>query len=183
MDYSKLLSNKWVWIGGGALGVVMLLSSRGGSSASEPNVQAIVANAAQMNQIGTAAAVEQNKIEASKAVEFLKANAAYSAQMLSYLGNESQMRAVISQQKEETRRAIGIAEIGASAARDIESQQTARAVSSAFVSGSSQAHVINAQGAAAAKVAKANKPSTGQLIVGGIGNAAKLAGEIGKFFF
>jgi hypothetical protein len=183
MDYSKLLSNKWVWIGGGALGVVMLLSSRGGSTNSEPNVQAIVANAAQMNQIASTAAIEQNKIEASKAVEFLKANAAYSAQMLSYLGSESQMRSVISQQKEETRRAIGLAEIGASAARDIESQQTARAVSSAFISGVSQERVIRAQGSAAAKLAKANKPSTGELIVGGIGNAAKLAGEVGKFFF
>lgn len=182
MNTNKLLSNKWVWIGGGVLGVVALLSSRGGSSGGAVSSGVVLANAVEMNRIGTSASIEAAKIAAARAGESAKINLAMHQATFGYLNAAGQQQTVIKAQQEETRRAINLAGISTSAARDIERQQTMRAVSGAVIGGNTQTRVIQAQGDATKALVKAQKPSTGELIVGGIGNAAKLAASVGRFF-
>lgn len=182
---NSLLKNPWVWAAGAGVAVIAFATKGGGGSSpagTSASFGGVPASAVELNKVATTAIVERERIKANQSIEVAKLNTGYQAAFLANMTNLANVRSMEKRQLAEVASGIQKTRIVTEATATRDRFAGVFASIRATAAGDAQARVVNAQGMAAAKLAKAQKPSTGELIAGTVNNIANTATAALKAF-
>ena len=179
MDMKKILSNKWVWIGGAGLGALVLLS-RGGSSSASSSAPSLTQWATVQNQ-GAQIALQNYQASAN----YAQAMAATNVQALSAFGGILQTLANANVQNNAIMQESGTAQLNSllttNAAQAIDAGKNMAGEFTSLTQAQAAQNIAHTQAQAATAIANTQaSASTTNSIISGItslaGNALKAFG-------